>query len=314
MLGEFTSQIRDGQPPAALDEPRRRTRARRRGGGRPAGDGARPRRGRPRPRLGARRSTRAARSHRPGRHRHRRRPVRLRLPRLHRPQPARDHPPPARRAGGRSPDRRRQGPGPRRARHVRHHRLLRQGLTDRVVLTEARPAAPEAASPGTGAWRWIVLTLVVVIGLGATLITGQQAEDDARDRQRSLAVRGRRARRRDGGELRGGGRRRRRAGAPPTARSSWTASGTYAREIVAISPINVLAFEPVITAEERAAFEEQIDGPILDQRDGELVPAAGATPLLPRPSGRPRDRGHPHRDRVRPAGRSRARARRPRGA
>ena len=48
---------------------------------------------------------------------------------------------------------------------------------------------------------------------------------------------------------------------------------TYAREVVAISPINALAFEPVITADERAAFEEQIDGPILDQRGGELVPA-----------------------------------------
>ena len=141
-----------------------------------------------------------------------------------------------------------------------------------MVLTEARPAAPEAASPGTGAWRWIVLTLVVVIGLGATFITGQQAEDEARERQRSLAVQA---------AVLVDGTAESSVAAVAGAGGLVTADGaveldsfgTYAREVVAISPINVLAFEPVITADERAAFEEQIDGPILDQRGGELVPA-----------------------------------------
>ena len=39
-----------------------------------------------------------------------------------------------------------------------------------------------------GAWRWTILAVVVVAGLATTLITGRQAEDEARERQRSLAV------------------------------------------------------------------------------------------------------------------------------
>ena len=114
VLGEFTSQIRDGQPPrpwanhvaapapaAAAEDVEPET-----------GAASASRTTSTSPRAPAVRQALLDRIDQ-GRHRHRRRPVRLRLPRLHRPQPARDHPPPARRAGRRSPDRRRQGPGPR---------------------------------------------------------------------------------------------------------------------------------------------------------------------------------------------------------
>ena len=286
------SQVRDGRPPppwtppepapapaAVADEGRAR-------------DGHGQRRGRPRPRHRARRSAGAARSHRSGGHRHHRRPLGLRLPRLHRPQPARHHPPPAGRAGRRPPDRRRQGPGPRRAGHVRHDRASSEEA-DRTAWSCPRLSPPPPRRPllararGAGScWR-------------SSRSPGWAPPSSPVSRPRT---------RRAIASDRSPSRPPCSSTAPPRApwqpspapavsspRTGWSepdSFGAYAREVVAISPINVLAYEPVITADERATFEERIDGPILDQRGGELIPASERPLYYPVRAGGPRDAEH----------------------
>jgi serine phosphatase RsbU (regulator of sigma subunit) len=118
-----------------------------------------------------------------------------------------------------------------------------------------------------------VVLVVAITGLAATLLTGRQAEDEKRDHERNVAVQA---------AVLVDGTTESSVAAVAGAGGIVTPEGaveldtfrSYSREVVAISPINVLAFEPVITHDERAAFEQRIGGPIVDQRNGELVTAS----------------------------------------
>ena len=142
-----------------------------------------------------------------------------------------------------------------------------------MALAAGRRPPDAAIAPGLGVWRLSVLVVVVLTGLVATLVSREQADDEARERQRILAT--------EVGVLVEG-----------TAEStvSVIAGGgglvssqgqvdlesfeAYARDVVELSPIESLGYEPLVTDEDRADFEEELGQPIVDQRDGELVPAS----------------------------------------
>lgn len=132
-----------------------------------------------------------------------------------------------------------------------------------------------AASPiGTmSSARQLVLSVVLLAGIGATAIAWVRAGDEARRREESLSV--------EIGLL-----------VEATADSSVAAVAgagglvssrgkvdlddfdAYARQVVDLSPLESLAYAPVVVASERAAFEAALGQPIVDRRGGSLVPAA----------------------------------------
>lgn len=123
-----------------------------------------------------------------------------------------------------------------------------------------------------GPWRAVVLAVVALTGTGATVATWNQAQHDADDRQRALATE-------VAGLVEG------------TADSSVAAVAgagglvsmqgdinldafrTYAREVVDLSPIETLAYVPVVSDDDRARFEARLGQPIIDRRNGALVTA-----------------------------------------
>ena len=137
-----------------------------------------------------------------------------------------------------------------------------------MVLSDAGPTpAPDPAGPGMGAWRWTILAVVVVAGLATTIITGRQAEDEARERQRSLGVEtsvlveGTAAS--SIAAVAGAG-----GLVQPDGRVEQQSFNAYARDIVATSPIETLALVSVITPNERPLYERLLGRPIQDRRDG----------------------------------------------
>jgi serine phosphatase RsbU (regulator of sigma subunit) len=121
-------------------------------------------------------------------------------------------------------------------------------------------------------WRIALLVVVLVTGAGACLTSWNQAESDAAGRQVALttevavlvegtadatvaAVAG------------GSGLVSMQGSVDPIA------FATYAREVVDVTPVETLAYVPVVTAADRARFEEQVGRPVSDRRDGTLVPA-----------------------------------------
>ena len=125
-----------------------------------------------------------------------------------------------------------------------------------MAVTPAREPVPEPTSRSAGAWPWVVVLVVAITGLAATLLTGRQAEDEKRDHERNVAVQA---------AVLVDGTTESSVAAVAGAGGIVTPEGaveldtfrSYSREVVAISPINVLAFEPVITPDERAAFEQR---------------------------------------------------------
>ena len=142
-----------------------------------------------------------------------------------------------------------------------------------MVLSDTGPSpSPDPATPGMGIWRWMLLTVVVVAGLATTIITGRQAEDEAGDRERALAV--------EMGVLVDGTAESTIAAVAgagglvqPDGRVQQQSFKTYASDIVATSPLESLALVTVITDDERAFYQRLLGGPILDRRNDELVTA-----------------------------------------
>ena len=117
-----------------------------------------------------------------------------------------------------------------------------------------------------------MVAVVVLTGLGAVLVVERQAADDARDRQDVLATEA--AVLIDGTvtasmtSVAGAGGLVGRRGEVDV--ESFRA---YARDVVDASPITALAYEPVVTAAERQAFEAGLGRPILELEESVLVPA-----------------------------------------
>ncbi len=141
-----------------------------------------------------------------------------------------------------------------------------------AVTTDGAKPARDTDTPGLRAWRRSVLTVVALTGVVATVVTWRQADDEARDRERVLATEA---------SLVVEGTAESTIAAIAGAGGLVSSSGhvdvdsfqAYAREVVDLSPLDVLGFEPKVTPTERAEFEADIGGPIVDEADGELVPA-----------------------------------------
>lgn len=136
------------------------------------------------------------------------------------------------------------------------------------------------AARGLGAWRLLVLSVVALMGIVATLVSRQQAEDEARERQRVLAteigvlVQG--TAESTVSVIAGGG-----GLVSPGGRVDLESFRAYAKDLVDLSPLESLGYEPLVTDEERADFEERLGRPIVDQRDGQLVPASDRPVYFP---------------------------------
>ena len=128
-------------------------------------------------------------------------------------------------------------------------------------------------SVGMAPWPRVVLAIVAVAGLAAVVAAERQAEHDADEREEALAAQAAML-------IEGSGT----ASVTALAGAGGLVStrgevdldsfATYAREVVDVSPIQALGFEPVVQHEDRVDFEAALGGRILDQRDGELVPAS----------------------------------------
>jgi len=141
-----------------------------------------------------------------------------------------------------------------------------------------------------GPTRLLVLAVVVMAGIGATVATWAQAQQDARDRQQTLAV--------EIGMLVEGiadssvaavaG-----AGGLVSERGEVDlhAFETYGLELIGLSPLESLSYEPVVTSTNRADFEARLGAPILDRRDGLLVPATDRPLYYPVAAVVPADEG-----------------------
>ncbi|MFL6206072.1 MAG: CHASE domain-containing protein, partial [Acidimicrobiales bacterium] len=130
---------------------------------------------------------------------------------------------------------------------------------------------------GISRWSMMVLAIVAVTGLAAIAVAERQAEDDASARQRALTTEASML-----VESTGRASVTALAGAGGLVSETGTVDldsfGTFADEVAAASPIQALGLEPVTPLEDRPELEAAIGGQILDQRDGELVPA-GERPL-----------------------------------
>lgn len=141
------------------------------------------------------------------------------------------------------------------------------------ISGSADPVAPaDGAAPHLRPWRIALLAVVLVTGAGATLTSWNQAESDAEGRQVALttevAVLVEGTADATVAAVAGG------SGLVSTLGVVDSESfGAYAREVVDVSPVEILAYVPVVTGADRAQFEEQVGGPIADLHDDTFVPA-----------------------------------------
>jgi serine phosphatase RsbU (regulator of sigma subunit) len=140
-------------------------------------------------------------------------------------------------------------------------------------LGDARPSPSHPPTALMRPWRTALLGVVLVTGAGATLTSWNQSEDDADGRQRALttevAVLVEGTADATVAAVAGGSGLVSREGTIDR-----DAFGTYAREVVDVSPVESLAFVAVVSGDGRAEFEAKIGRPIADRRDGDLVPAS----------------------------------------
>ena len=138
---------------------------------------------------------------------------------------------------------------------------------------------------GLGAWRLSVLSIVALTGIVATLVSRDQAEDEARERQRVLAteigvlVQGT-AESTVSVIVGGGGL------VSPGGRVDLESFRAYAKDLVDLSPLESLGYEPLVTDDERAVFEERLGRPSPTSarvsrprlRSPGVLPGAGGVP------------------------------------
>jgi serine phosphatase RsbU (regulator of sigma subunit)/CHASE1-domain containing sensor protein len=126
---------------------------------------------------------------------------------------------------------------------------------------------------GIAPWRLLTIAVVAIAGIGAVVLVQRQSTDEARREQEALAtevaviVEGTAVS--SVSALAGAG-----GLATPSEGVDLDSFRAFAREVVDVTPLDALAFEPVVLDDERAAFEEALGSPILEMGDdGELVPA-----------------------------------------
>lgn len=122
-------------------------------------------------------------------------------------------------------------------------------------------------------WRRLVLAVFAVVAVSATVVAEREAAANADDRQVALAT--------EAAVVI--------EGSTSASASALAGAGglvdddgtvelggfrTYAREVVEVSPIDVVALVSVVPHADRAGFEGTTGGPIVDQRDGRPVPAS----------------------------------------
>ncbi len=151
-----------------------------------------------------------------------------------------------------------------------------------MSAADPRPSGerPGRVRFGRGPAQLAVLAFVLVAGIGATVLTWSRANDEDKRREQIFATEigllvGSTADSSVAAVAGAGGL------VSPDGEVDLAQFEAYSNEVIALSPLESLAYAPVVAEADRRAFEASVGAPISDDRDGSLVRAEDRAEYYP---------------------------------